>query len=227
MQCVGVHLAHGRDYRAVRLLVALDHVVGEEAAGAQLGYPERQRPHAGHQPPLAVAVPAVARRAAELVCLGAHDLVHHALGELAEQLPHVHEPVPEARDRQRRLRRRHVCYAVHCGHCLSLESDLSRSQILGNGRFPYKGAVPGLTPTFPTRSRMPASRLVKHETLSKSSKAVSHSKAKPSRQNQRTRDHIVATNPQVWTPHAEAACFEARKELSGFPPKRETALQEA
>ena len=72
-----------------------------------------------------------------------------------------------------------------------------------------KGALVIRGGTF--SSRMPASRLVKHETLSKSSKAVSHSKAKPSRQNQRTRDHIVATDPQVWTPHAEAACFEAKK----------------
>ena len=60
---------------------------------------------------------------------GAHDLVHHRLGELAEDLLDVDEPVLEAREREGRVDG-HVCqrgalwYAVHCGHCLSLEPDL-------------------------------------------------------------------------------------------------------
>ena len=57
-----------------------------EAAGPELGNPEGERPHARDQPPLAVAVPAVAGRCAELVGLRAHDLVHDALGELPEHL---------------------------------------------------------------------------------------------------------------------------------------------
>ena len=65
----GVHLGHGGHDGPVDALVALYHVVREEAAGPQLGHPERQRAHARGQLPLPVAVPAVAGGLAELVDL--------------------------------------------------------------------------------------------------------------------------------------------------------------
>ena len=43
----GAHLGDGGHDGPVHPLVALDHVVREEAAGAELRDPERQRPHAG------------------------------------------------------------------------------------------------------------------------------------------------------------------------------------
>lgn len=62
--------------------VALEHVLREEAAGAQLGDAQRQRADAGGERPLAVAVSAVHVRpaAAQLVGLGFHHGVHDLLG---------------------------------------------------------------------------------------------------------------------------------------------------
>lgn len=75
--------------------VALEHVLREEAAGAQLGDAQRQRADAGGERPLAVAVSAVRPAAAQLVGLGVHHGVHDLLGEPAEQLPHVDGAVVE------------------------------------------------------------------------------------------------------------------------------------
>lgn len=60
--------------------VALEHVLREEAAGAQLGDAQRQRADAGGERPLAVAVSAVRPAAAQLVGLGFHHGVHDLLG---------------------------------------------------------------------------------------------------------------------------------------------------
>ena len=91
----GVHLGDGGDEGAVDALVALEHVLREEAAGAQLGDAQRQRADAGGERPLAVAVPAVRPAAAQLVGLGVHHGVHDLLGESAEQLLHVDGAVVE------------------------------------------------------------------------------------------------------------------------------------
>lgn len=130
-----VHLGHGRHDGPVDALVALEHVLGEEAPRAQLRYPERQRAHARREHALAIAVPAVARGLAGLVGLGAHDLVDDGLGQLPEHLLQVDRAVLEAGHPRGGAHRR-LCYAARCGHCLSLEPVLSRFQILGNGRFP-------------------------------------------------------------------------------------------
>ena len=50
----GVHLGHGRYDGPVHPLVALDHVVGEEAASPELGDPERKRAHARDEAALAM-----------------------------------------------------------------------------------------------------------------------------------------------------------------------------
>ena len=91
----GVHLADRRHHRAVDPLVALDDVRGEEAAAPELGYPQGQHPQAGRQLALAVAVPAVARGLAELVGLGAHDLVGEHLGHRPDELLQVDGAVGE------------------------------------------------------------------------------------------------------------------------------------
>lgn len=52
----GVHLGRGGHGGAVDAPVALEHVIREEAAGAQLGGARRQRAGAGGEQPLAVAV---------------------------------------------------------------------------------------------------------------------------------------------------------------------------
>lgn len=75
--------------------VALEHVLREEAAGAQLGDAQRQRADAGGERPLAVAVSAVRPAAAQLVGLGVHHCVHDLLGETPEQLLHVDGAVVE------------------------------------------------------------------------------------------------------------------------------------
>jgi len=116
----GIHLGHRRHEGAVCALVALDHVLGEEASAPELGDPERQGPDAGQQLPLPVAIPAVAGRCAELVRLRAHDLVHDALCQLPEQLLHVDGSVGEPRHRAGGSRgRRHLCYAFHWAIVLS------------------------------------------------------------------------------------------------------------
>lgn len=46
----GAHLGHGGHKGAVDALVALDHVLREEAAGAQLGDAQRERADAGASP---------------------------------------------------------------------------------------------------------------------------------------------------------------------------------
>lgn len=133
-----VHLGSG-DRRAVDPLVELDDIIGEGAARAELRYAQRERSHASDQITLAVAFPAVAGGAAELVGLGAHDLVRHKLGQSPQELLEVDRPVLEA-GRHRRRRGRLICYAAHCGHCSSLEPDLLRFQILGSGRTPFARA---------------------------------------------------------------------------------------
>lgn len=91
----GAHLGHGGHEGAVDTLVALEHVLREEAAGAQLRDAKRQGSHAGGEAALAVAVAAVRPAAAELVGLGAHHGVHDLLGEPAQQLLHVDGAVVE------------------------------------------------------------------------------------------------------------------------------------
>ena len=85
----GVHLGDGDNEGAVDALVALEHVLREEAAGAQLGDAQRQRADAGGEAALPVAVAAVRPAPAQLVGLGVHHRVHDLLGEAPEQLLHV------------------------------------------------------------------------------------------------------------------------------------------
>ena len=75
---------------------------GEEAVAPEFGCPQGQRPHAGRQLPLAVAVPAVDRGVAELVGLGAHDLVGEQLGHRPDELLQVDGAVCEPGQRLRR-----------------------------------------------------------------------------------------------------------------------------
>lgn len=62
-----VHLDHGGHEGEIDALVAFDHLLREEAAGAQLGDAQRQRADAGGKRPLAVAVAAVGTASAQLV----------------------------------------------------------------------------------------------------------------------------------------------------------------
>ena len=89
----GVHLVD--DEGAVDAPVALEHVLREEAAGAQFGDAQRLCADAGGERPLAVAVSAVRPATAELIGLGVHHGVHDPLGEPAEQLLHVDGAVVE------------------------------------------------------------------------------------------------------------------------------------
>lgn len=66
---------------AVDALVALDDVLGEEAAASQLGYAQRDVAHARRQVALAVAVAAVGAARAQLIGLGVHYRVDHVLGQ--------------------------------------------------------------------------------------------------------------------------------------------------
>ena len=68
-------------------------VLGEEAARAQPGHPERELAHAGLERARPVAVPAVAGGLAHLVGLGVHDAVGDVLGEPADELLQVDDPV--------------------------------------------------------------------------------------------------------------------------------------
>lgn len=77
----GVHLGDGGYEGAVHALMALDHVVREEAAGAELRDAQRQRADAGGEITLPVAVSAVRPAAAQLVGLGVHHGVDDLLGE--------------------------------------------------------------------------------------------------------------------------------------------------
>lgn len=88
----GVHLGNCGDERPVHPLLAGKDVLGEEGALPELRDPVRERPHAGRELALPVAVPAAAL-AARLVGLGVHGLVHDAHRELAQQLPHVDRAV--------------------------------------------------------------------------------------------------------------------------------------
>lgn len=65
--------------------MALDHVVREEAAAAQLGDALRQCADAGGEAVLSLAITAVRSAAAQLVGLGVHYGVHDLLGESAKQ----------------------------------------------------------------------------------------------------------------------------------------------
>lgn len=91
----GVNLGDGGDEGAVDAPVALELVLREEAAGAQLEDAQRQRADAGGERPLAVAVSAVRPATAQLVGLGVHHGVHDLLGESAKQLLHVDGAVVE------------------------------------------------------------------------------------------------------------------------------------
>ena len=92
-----VHLGHRRDQRAVHAAVALDEVVGEERAGAQLRDPERHVADGGGQAPLAVAVAGVrplgaalaVGRPAFLVGPRRHRGVRHELEHPAPELAQV------------------------------------------------------------------------------------------------------------------------------------------
>lgn len=88
-----VHLGHRRHHGAVDALVALDDVLGEEAAGPQLGYAQPDVTHARDQVALAVPVEAVGAARAQLVGLGVHYGVDHVLGQAPHQLPQVYRPV--------------------------------------------------------------------------------------------------------------------------------------
>lgn len=85
-----------------RCIAVLDDVRGEEAVAPEFGCPQGQRPHAGRLLPLAEAVPAVDRGAAELVGLGAHDLVGEQLGHRPDELLQVDGAVCEPGQRLRR-----------------------------------------------------------------------------------------------------------------------------
>lgn len=65
-------------------MVALDHVVREEAAGTELRDAQRQRAEAGGERPLAVAVSAVRPASAQLVSLGVHHCVRDLFWRLVE-----------------------------------------------------------------------------------------------------------------------------------------------
>ena len=93
----GVHLGDGGNDGAVHTPVALDHVVREEAAGAQLGDAWRLHADAGGEVVLPVAITAVRPAAAQLVGLGVHCGVHALLGESAKQLLHVDGVVVKTR----------------------------------------------------------------------------------------------------------------------------------
>lgn len=87
-----MHLGDGGHEDAVRAPVALDHVVREEAACAELRDAQRQRADAGGEAALPVAVAAVRPAAAQLVGRGVHHRIHDLLGEAPEQLLHVVAP---------------------------------------------------------------------------------------------------------------------------------------
>ena len=91
----GVHLDHGGHEGEIDALVAFDHLLREEAAGAQLGDARRQCAGAGGKRPLEVAVAAVGTASAQLVGPGVHHGVLELLGKPAEQIPHVDDVVVE------------------------------------------------------------------------------------------------------------------------------------
>lgn len=94
----GVHLGHRRDERAVDAPVALEDVLGEEAARPELGDSQVGRARARLERAVAAAVPAVGPVAAELVGLLVHDGVDHLLVEQPEQRLDVDHPVGRPRD---------------------------------------------------------------------------------------------------------------------------------
>ena len=90
-----MHLGRGGHEGAVDAPVALNHVVREEAAGAELRDTRRQRADAGGEAALPVAVAAVRPAATQVVGLGVHRGVRDLLGESAKQLMHVDGAVVE------------------------------------------------------------------------------------------------------------------------------------
>ena len=87
----GVHLRDRDHERAVDPLVALDHVVREEAPGPEFRDAEREgSTHVAGD--LAVSVAAVGPSAAEPVGLGVHHGVDHLFSQPATQLLHVDGP---------------------------------------------------------------------------------------------------------------------------------------
>ena len=147
----GARLGRGRRQGPAGPLAPRDDVLGEEAARAQLGHPERELAHAGLERARPAAVPAVAGGLAHLVGPGVHDAVGDVLGESADELLQVDGPVLEPGHRARL--HRDSCYILHAASVPFLEPDLSRFQI--PGRRPPRvqsQSEQALTPTFPTRS---------------------------------------------------------------------------
>ena len=89
-----VHLGHRRHHGAVDALVALDDVLGEEAAAFSLGM-RGDVAHARRQvaPAVAVAVAGAAR--AQPIGLGVHYRADHVLGQAPYEFPRLHRPVLE------------------------------------------------------------------------------------------------------------------------------------
>lgn len=92
------YLGHRRDERAVDAPVALEDVLGEEAARPELRDPQIEHIHACHEA-ASVAVPIVGPIAAEPVNLGVHDGGNHLHGKQHEQRLDVNHPVRQLRHR--------------------------------------------------------------------------------------------------------------------------------
>lgn len=78
--------------------MALEDVLGEEAARPELRDPQVEHAHACHEA-ASVAVPIVCPIAAEPVNLGVHDGGNHLHGKQHEQQLDVHHPVRQLRHR--------------------------------------------------------------------------------------------------------------------------------
>lgn len=92
------YLGHRRDERAVDAPVALEDVLGEEAARPELRDPQIEHIQACHEA-ASVAVPIVGPIAAEPVNLGVHDGGNHLHGKQHEQRLDVNHPVRQLRHR--------------------------------------------------------------------------------------------------------------------------------
>lgn len=78
--------------------MALEDVLGEEAARPELRDPQVEHIHACHEA-ASVAVPIIGPIAAEPVNLGVHDGGNHLHGKQHEQRLDVHHPVRQLRHR--------------------------------------------------------------------------------------------------------------------------------
>ena len=92
-----VHLGNVGGECAVRPLLELDHVVGEDAPRPKFGYARRERDNAGRKTALPISVSAVGPTAAKQVRLRFHDYVDQLPGKPAEQLLHDDDPVVKPR----------------------------------------------------------------------------------------------------------------------------------